>query len=66
MKDCHLLDDDDVCSAQPDAECISCILGLSEIEMKNIQRFLEAHEKDMREVGMSRYAIKCLIDAVTV
>ena len=63
MKECE---GDGDCSARPDAECLGCMLGLSEIEMKTFQRFLEERMDEMRKAGLSRYTIEGIIEAVTV
>lgn len=64
MKDCGPFGEG--CAAEPDAECLGCILGLSEIEMKAWARFLEEHTEDMRKAGLGGETVQTIIDAVTV
>lgn len=63
MKECE---GDGGCSAQPDAGCLGCILGLSEIKMKALQRFLEENAEGLHKAGLGGGAVKRIIDAVTV
>jgi len=64
MKDCGAFGDG--CVALADAECLGCIMGLSEIEMKTWARFLEEHQEEMRKAGLGGAAVESIIDAVTV
>ena len=64
MKDCGAFGDG--CDAVADAECLCCIMGLSEIEMKAWARFLEEHAEDMRKAGLGGETVQTIIDAVTV
>jgi hypothetical protein len=63
MKQCE---GDGDCSAQPDAECLGCILGISEIEMKALQRSLEENTEGLHKAGLGGGTIECIIDAMTV
>jgi hypothetical protein len=57
---------DGECGAQPDAECLGCILAMSDLEMKTFARFLEEHSAEMHAAGLSLWTIEHLINAVTV
>lgn len=63
MKECE---GDGECGAEPDAECLSCILGLSELEMKTLGRFLDEHKDALRGAGLSSLTIKWIVDATAV
>lgn len=63
MKECE---GDGGCSAQPDAGCLGCILGISEIEMKVLQRFLEENAEGLHKAGLGGRTVESIIDAVTV
>lgn len=62
MKECE---GDGDCGAEPDVECLGCILCCSDIEMKTFSRFLEEHQDGMREAGLSSRTIEWIINAVT-
>ena len=64
MKNCGTFGDE--CDPVADAECLGCIMGLSEIEMKAWARFLEEHTEDMRKAGLGGETVQTIIDAVTV
>ena len=51
---------------QGGAECVACIMGVSEIELREFQVFLEARKQEMHESGLSSNAIESILDAVTV
>jgi hypothetical protein len=54
------------CGAEPDAECLACILQLSDLEMKTFGRFLDEHRGEMHAAGLSLFTVQCLVDAATV
>ncbi len=64
MKDCELFDGEGGCEPQPDAECLGCILGMSDIEMKAFARFLEENQEGLRAGGLSLNTIGSILDAV--
>jgi hypothetical protein len=41
-------------------------MGVSEMELREFQVFLEARKQEMRAAGLSSNAIESIIDAVTV
>lgn len=63
MKACE---GDGDCEVQPDAECLSCILGMSDIEMKAFSIFLEGHKAEMKAAGLSSVTVESIVDAITV
>lgn len=63
MKECE---GDGSCAAQADAECLACLLQLSEIEMKALGRFLDGHKEAMRTAGLSSNTIQWLVDSATI
>jgi predicted transcriptional regulator len=56
---------DQDCCAEVCDECLACILGLSDIEMKNFGRFLEEHKDAMRQSGLSIRTVDDIIEAAT-
>lgn len=54
------------CEAQPNFECLSCLLGLSEIEIKALSRFLEDNRGGLLAAGLSSNTVESIIDAVTI
>lgn len=57
---------DEECQApEGGAECAACILGVSELDLREFQVFLEARREEMHEAGLSSNAIESIIDAVT-
>ena len=59
--DCEALDGE--CPAQPDPECLGCLLGLSDIEINTFGRFLEEQRAQLLAAGLSRQTVGDLIDA---
>lgn len=47
-------------------ECIACIMGVSEMELREFQVFLEARKVELHAAGLSSNAIESIINAVTV
>ena len=48
------------------AECVACIMSGAEMDLREFQVFLEAHQQEMRAAGLSSRTIESIIDAVTV
>lgn len=64
MKECGPWSEVGSCEPQPDAECLGCILGMSDIEMKAFARFLEENQEGLRAGGLSLNTIGSILDAV--
>ena len=57
---------DDDCCAEPCAECVACVLGLSDIEMKTLGRFLEEHQDAMHAAGLPSRTVHDIVEATSV
>jgi predicted transcriptional regulator len=57
---------DDDCCAEPHIECLACVLGLSDIGMKALGRFLEENKDALHAYGLSLRAVHDIVEATTV
>jgi len=54
------------CFAGAGAKCLSCVLDLSEIEMKALSRFMEERQKELGAAGLRIRSIERVVNEFTV